>query len=267
MSWRSGRVLLAGCLVLAAVLLMADMRGSGPAALLRSAASTVTAPAMKAMAWARTEVADRVGAPADAQEVAALEEQLRQARADAAAAAAGQLDEQRARELAAALPVTGYAQIPGRVVALSWPQDQVRSASVSAGSASGVAVGQAVCASGGLAGLVDSAGRGVATLRLLVDPSMALSVRVAGSGEAGLLRGTGDGLELEPLDPLAAMNPEDLVVTIGTPDGVVPADLPVGRVSAVSGSAANLTRRATVRPLVDDSTLDHVVVLVPESAS
>lgn len=264
MSWRSGRGLLAACLVLAAVLLLADVRGSGPGPMVRSVASTLTAPAVKALAWARTGVTERLGA-ADAQQVAALEEELRQARADAAAAANGQLAQERARELAAGLPATGYTQVPSRVVALSWPQDQVRSVSISVGSGRGVAVGQAVCAVGGLAGLVDSAGHGLATVRLLVDPSTALSARIAGSGEAGIVRGTGEALEFEPLDPLAALAPGDLVVTIGTPDGVVPADLPVGRVSVVAGSAADLSRRASVQPLVDESTLDHAVVLVPES--
>ena len=43
MSWRSGRVLLAGCLVLAAVLLLANVQGSGPGPLLRSVASTLLA--------------------------------------------------------------------------------------------------------------------------------------------------------------------------------------------------------------------------------
>jgi rod shape-determining protein MreC len=152
-------------------------------------------------------------------------------------------------------------------VALSTPQDQVGSATISAGSGSGVRAGQAVVAPGGLVGLVASVGPGVATVRLLVDPTSALSARVAASREAGLVRGTGPAAALTLLDPLGTMAVADLVVTMGTPDAVVPADLPIGRIAAITGTAAELTRRAALAPGVDVSTLDRVVVLVPDGAT
>jgi rod shape-determining protein MreC len=121
-----------------------------------------------------------------------------------------------------------------------------------------------VVAPGGLAGLVDSTGPGVSTVRLLVDPATALTARVASSGEVGVLRGTGSAARFELLDPLGQMAPGDLIVTLGTADGTLPADLPLGRISTITGSAADLTRVAHVGPAVDGSTLDRVVVLVPE---
>jgi rod shape-determining protein MreC len=261
------RLVLVGCLALAALLLLADLRGAAPTALLRGTAAAVTGPPERALAGLRTAVADRVGSADDRARIAELEAALAQARAEAAAAAAGRLRTQEARELAAGLPGSGYRAVAGRVVALSTPQDQVRSATISVGSRAGVRAGQAVVAGGGLAGLVASVGPGVATVRLMVDPLTALSARVAASREAGLVRGTGDAAALTLLDPLGAMAPGNLVVTMGTPDGTLPADLPIGRVAAITGSAAALSRRATIAPGVDVSTLDRVVVLVPDGAA
>jgi cell shape-determining protein MreC len=62
------------------------------------------------------------------------------------------------------------------------------------------------------------------------------------------------------------MVPGDLIVTLGTPGGDLPADLPLGSIAAVTGSSAALTRAAVVTPAVDDSTLDRVVVLLPDAA-
>jgi rod shape-determining protein MreC len=268
MAWRGARVALVVCLVLAAVLVLVDLRGGGPARAVRGVAGAVAGPPITALAWLRTEAGQRLGGSADERaRIAALEQELEQSRSQAAAAAAGELSEADLRELAAGLPAEGYRRVAARVVALATPEDQVRSAAVSAGSADGVRPGQAVAAAGGLAGLVDSAARTVSTVRLLVDTGTALAARVASTGEAGVLRGTGDAARFELLDPLGSMSPGDLVVTLGTPDGMLPADLPLGRISRITGSAADLTRVAEVVPAVDDSTLDRVVVLVPGAAS
>ncbi|MCU0301662.1 MAG: rod shape-determining protein MreC [Candidatus Nanopelagicales bacterium] len=259
------RLALVGCLVLAALLLLADLRGAAPAAGLRGAAAAVAGPPERALAALRTTVGARVaGADRERARIAELEAALATARAEAAAAAAGQLRAEEARELAAGLPATGYRPVPGRVVALSTPQDQVRSATISVGSRDGVRAGLAVVEPGGLVGLVASVGPGVATVRLLVDPAMALAARVAATREAGLVRGAGDAAALTLLDPLGAMAVGDLVVTMGTPDRAVPADVPIGRIAGITGTAAELTRRAAIAPGVDVSTLDRVVVLVPD---
>jgi len=268
MAWRGARVALVVCLVLAAVLVLVDLQGGAPARAVRGAAGAVAGPPISALAWLRTGVVQRFGGSADEQaRIAALEQELQRSRAQAAAAAAGELSEADLRELAAGLPTQGYRQVTARVVALATAQDQVRSAAVSAGSRQGVRPGQAVAAGGGLAGLVDSAAPTVATVRLLVDSGTALAARVASTGEVGVLRGTGDAARFELLDPLGRMAPGDLVVTLGTPDGALPADLPLGRISRITGSAADLTRVAEVAPAVDASTLDRVVVLVPGGAS
>jgi rod shape-determining protein MreC len=267
MGWRSPRGALVACLAIALLLLLADQRGAAPTQALRAAAGAAAGPSERALAWARTAVTERVGAAADERaRIAELEQQLAQARAAAAAAAAGTISATAARELAAAAPAQGYRTVPARVVALSTPQDQVRSATIDAGSRDGAAAGLAVLAPEGLVGLVDSVAPGVATVRLVIDPATALASRVASSGEVGVLRGTGQSSTFTLIDPLGRMAVGDLIVTLGTPDGRIPADLPVGRVTAITGSAADLTRSAEVTPAVDDSTVDRLGVLVPEAA-
>jgi rod shape-determining protein MreC len=265
MARRSARVAPVVGLVLAALLILVDLRGGAPARALRAATGAVAGPPIEALAWLRGQAGQRFGGAAEERaRIEVLEQELARSRAQAAAAAAGLLAEAEQRALANGLPEQGYRWVAARRVAASPPQDLVRAIAVSAGSRDGVAPGQAVMAVDGLAGLVDSASPGVSTVRLLVDPSMALAARVTPSGEVGVLRGTGRAASFELLDPVGRMAAGDLIVTIGTADGVLPADLPVGRVSAVRGSAADLSRVAAVQPGVDASTLDRVVVLVPE---
>lgn len=268
MAWRPARIVLVACLAGALLLLLADLRGAAPTAALRGAVGAVAGPPERALAWVRTDLGERFGGSArEEARIAELEDELADVRAGAAAAAAGSLQREDLRELAAAAPATGYRTIETRLVARAGPQDQVRSVSLSAGSADGVIPGAPVLAGRGLVGLVDSVAPGTSTVRLVSDASTALAARVAATGERGVFRGTGSAGQFTMLDPLGRMAEGQLIVTVATPDGVVPANLPIGRIAAVTGSAADLTRIAGITPLVDDSTLDRMVVLVPEEGA
>lgn len=267
MGSRTARRVLIGVLVCALVLLLADQRGSQPTALLRSTAGMVLGPPERLVAWARDEVGARVSGSADRDRIAQLEAELAQARSDAAAAAAGRLEESTLRELAAAVPASGYRAAPAALVSVSSSADQVGSAAFQAESGEDLTPGLAVVDAAGLVGLVESVAGSLVTVRLVTDSELGLSARVALSGELGLYRGTGDLGAMTLLDPLGAMAVGNLVVTVPTADGAVPADLPVGRIIRIDGSAADLTRSAAVRPLADLSTLDRVVVLVPEAVA
>lgn len=267
MAWRSARVAVVACLAAALLLFLADLRGAAPTEAMRGVVGAVTGPVEQALARVRTAVDERIGGSAQERaRIAQLEQDLAEARADAAALARGQVDDGTARALAAAAPASGFRQVAARVVAQATPQDQVRSVTISVGSGDNVGPGMAVLGPGGMVGVVDSVAPSVATVRLVVDAATALAARVAESEERGVLRGTGSAGTLVLLDPLGAMAVGDLVVTLGSADGAIPADLPVGRIDAVVGSAAALTRAAEVAPVVDDSTLDRVRVLVPEDA-
>lgn len=264
--WRSPRVVLAACVGLALLLLLADIRGASVPAALRTAVGTVTGPPERALASMMDALADRFGGSADeARRIEELEAEVARIGAAAGAAAADRLAAGAQRELAALAPAQGYSRVAGRVVALATPQDQIRSATISVGSSSGVGVGHVVLASGGMAGIVESVAPHVATVRLLADPGTRVAARVAASQEVGIFRGSGELGQLELLDPLGRMAVGDLVTTLGgQAGGALPGGLPIGRITGIEGSAADLSRRAVVAPAVDPSTLDHVAVLVPE---
>lgn len=265
MAWRSTRVRVGAMIAVAVLLILVDMRGAGPTEAIRGIAGAVAGPPERALAWVRTQAGERLGGSADERaRIAELEAQLAQAQAQAGAAAAGTLSEAERRALAALAPSEGFTSVPGRVVSVAAAQDPARSAGISAGSGMNVRPGLAVLGAGGLAGIVDTVSPRVATVRLVVDPATQIAARVATSGEVGVYRGTGSGGRFDLLDPLGQMAPGDLLVTLGTPDGDLPAGLPLGSIAEVTGSSAALTRAAQVTPAVDDSTLDRVVVLVPD---
>lgn len=268
MSARTARGVLAAVLAVAAMLLLLEVRGAGPGDALRGLAGAVAGPPERAMAWLRQSAADRfTGAAEERDRAAALERELAEARAAAGAAALGVADERHAQALAQALTLTGYRPVTARVVARTVPQDLLGALAVSTGSRQGVAAGMAAVGLAGVVGFVDTVSPGVSTLRLTTDPATRLAVRVLPSGELGVLQGTGGEARLTLLDPLGAMTVTDRVVTVGTADGLVPADLPVGSVTAIDGSAADLSRAASVEPATDASTLDRVAVLVPAGVS
>jgi cell shape-determining protein MreC len=268
MAWRSARVLVGAVVAVAVLLILVDVRGSGPADALRGVAGAVAGPPERALAWVRTQAGERLGGSADERaRIVELEGQLARARAQAGAAAAGRLSEADTRALAALAPARGFTAAPARVVSVTAAQDPARSVAISTGSGAGARPGLAVLGDGGLVGLVDSVSPQVSIVRLVIDPATEIAARVAASGEVGVFRGTGSGARFELLDPLGRMAPGDLIVTLGTPSADLPADLPLGSVTAVTGSSAALTRAAEVTPAVDDSTLDRVVVLVPDTGS
>ncbi len=267
MARRNTRVIIGALLAAALLLVLLDLRSSGPTQALRGVAGVVAGPPQRALAWARDSAVDRFGGSAAQRDrIAELEDQLADARAAAGAAAADRLTAAQDREVAALAPPDGYVPAAARVVAVSARQDVVASVAISLGSSDGVRSGLAVLGADGLAGITAAASPQISTVRLVVDPSTELAARVTSSGEVGIFRGTGAGGTLTLLDPQGAMGVGDLVVTLGTPDGAIPAGLPIGRIAAVTGTSTALNRAAEVTPATDDSTLDRVVVLIPGSS-
>lgn len=267
MAWRRPRVIAGVVLAVALMLILVDTRVPAPGNALRGVASAVAGPPERAVAWARTKVTDRFGgSAADRARIAELEQQLEAARAQVGVAASDRITRGELRDLAAQAPASGYSSAAARVVSVTARQDPVRSAAISVGSGQGVRPGFAVLAPGGIVGLVDTVSPNLATVRLMIDPQTQIAARVASSGELGIVRGTGSAAAFEPLDPLAPLTPGSLVVTMGVPGGQYPADLPIGRVTAITGSSAALTRAAELAMAVDDSTLDRVLALVPDTA-
>jgi len=133
-----------------------------------------------------------------------------------------------------------------------------RYATLSAGSAQGVANGQPVRTSEGLVGRVVAAGRSTARVLLITDAGNVVPVRRLTDGMPALATGRGDGaLDIRPLQSGSnPFKPGDIFMTSGA-GGIYPPDAPV--------AIGKVTTRDKIvgRPLADPTRLDFAIVEPP----
>lgn len=177
-------------------------------------------------------------------------------------------DRARAEQLDGLLRVAGvgrYEIVPAEVIAVGPAQEFAWTVTIDAGNADGIERDMSVISGQGLVGRVQSVTRNSATVVLLVDASISVGARVAGSREIGILSGTGrqDSLEFQMIDPGAGLDPGQSLVTFGSKRGrPYSPGIPIGEVVSVAGIAGQLTRIATIRPFADVSTLGVVGVVI-----
>jgi rod shape-determining protein MreC len=177
-------------------------------------------------------------------------------------------DRARASALDGMLKVAGlgrYRVVPAEVIAVGSAQDFTWTVTIDAGSDDGIELDMTVLNYQGLVGRVSNVEKRTSSVVLIVDPSVSVGARVAGSQEIGILSGTGkqNELQYQLLDPLASLEQGAALVSFGSKDGrpYVPG-VPIGEVLSVAGTAGQLSRVATVRPFADISTLSIVGVVV-----
>ena len=148
-----------------------------------------------------------------------------------------------------------------RIVSSSF-QAPRRLATLSAGSAAGVAVGQPVRSPDGLIGRVIETGRWAARVLLVTDGSSNVPVRMLRGGIPALAVGRGDGsIELRTLE--VGENPfrrGDVLVTSGI-GGIFPPNVPVAVVIRLEGDTA------IARPIADPARVDFAIVQRPYQAA
>ncbi|MGH2830248.1 MAG: rod shape-determining protein MreC [Actinomycetota bacterium] len=133
---------------------------------------------------------------------------------------------------------------------------------ISLGTRDGVRKDMPVVVGEGLVGRVAEAGPGTSKVLLIVDPRSRVSVKLAGSGEVGSLEGRGRAeMRLELLDANVPITAGVQVVTYGT-GSLFPSGIPIGTVSSVEAPGGRVTRIASVKPAVDFTSLDVVLVVV-----
>ncbi|HYJ30631.1 MAG TPA: rod shape-determining protein MreC [Allosphingosinicella sp.] len=145
----------------------------------------------------------------------------------------------------------------GRIVGSSYTSGR-RFATLAAGTASGVAIGQPVRAPEGLIGRVLETGRWAARILLLSDAYSNVPVRLTRDGTSAFAKGTGEPLiELRTLE--VGPNPfriGDIVVTSGV-GGLYPPNIPVARVVRIEGD------KALAAPVAEPGRADFAIVLRP----
>jgi rod shape-determining protein MreC len=123
-----------------------------------------------------------------------------------------------------------------------------------------------VIAPAGVVGRIVVPSARAAKVQLLIDRNAAVGAIVERSRAQGVIVGSGDGrLRMEYVSEVFDVVAGDLIVTSGI-DGIYPKGFPIGRVETVekSGSAY---KRITVKPAVDFSALENVLVVLTPTAA
>lgn len=183
-----------------------------------------------------------------------------------AAIGESQRENERLREILNFSTQTQLSGVAARVVgadASGWIGGLV----IDRGSRDGIKPGMAVVHAGGVVGQVASAGSSSARVLVVFDHSSGVDAIVESSRARGVLEGVGDSLcELKFVTKDVAVKSGDSVVTSGL-DQVYPKGLRLGTVTDVATNSGALFQAIEVKPAVDFSRLEEVLVLTPSGAS
>ena len=135
-----------------------------------------------------------------------------------------------------------------------------RTITIEKGSTSGLRADMAVLAAAGAVGRVVAAGPRASKVQLLIDRNAAAGALDERSRAQGIVIGGGDeNLRLEYVPETAEVAVGDRIVTSGI-DGIFPPGFVIGQVTIVE-KAGGAYRRVVVRPSVDFSSLEEVLVV------
>jgi rod shape-determining protein MreC len=134
-----------------------------------------------------------------------------------------------------------------------------RTVTINRGTRDGVRRDLAVVAPAGVVGrIVGDPSRVTARVQLLIDRTAGAGALIERSQAGGVVVGDGQALRFEYVSPLADVAVGDAVVSSGL-DGIYPRGFVIGRVATIAGAGAS--RRITVQPSVDFSSLEEVLVV------
>ena len=132
----------------------------------------------------------------------------------------------------------------------------------------GVATGMPVVTGSGLVGRIASTTGARSVVRLIIDPDMNVSARLAPSGVLTSVKGNGAGalLRAQEIKPDQPVSGDEAVVTSAI-GGNYPEGIPIGRVVKADAVAGVSYQRVEVEPVTDFSRLEFVSVLVRRGPS
>lgn len=175
--------------------------------------------------------------------------------------AALQRENERLTALLRLKPSLGLDGVAARVIGESLDNFEW-SITIDKGSLSGVKKNMPVVTGEGLVGRVVQVAPNAAKVELILDPESGVAGRLANSRETGLVVGQRDrDLRMELVDSDVPVAPNEQVVTSGYQGGIFPPNVVIGYVSEVSGGPGSVTKSISVRPAVDFSSLEVVLVV------
>jgi rod shape-determining protein MreC len=157
------------------------------------------------------------------------------------------------------------------------PQNAIdQSVGITVGTNDGVHAGDVVIdpVSKGLVGTVDRAFPSVARVTLLTDPQSAVTaIDLTSPTAVGIIQpggGGSDALVLDLVSKTKVVREGDTIISAGSLGksslpSMFPRGIPVGTVTSQSSNDVNPFKNVQVKPLVDFSSLQSVIVLVPKN--
>jgi rod shape-determining protein MreC len=134
-------------------------------------------------------------------------------------------------------------------------------ATIDRGKSSGLSEGMAVVASGVLVGTIDKVEEFSSTIFLATDPEFRIRAIGQDGRAQGVVRGQlGQGYLFDKVTQAESISTGELVITAGS--GVVPKGILIGQVESVQKSDNAVFQSATLRPLVDFSSIEVVFVVM-----
>jgi rod shape-determining protein MreC len=177
-----------------------------------------------------------------------------------------QLQNDRIRELVAFAKVQNLPSIGAQVIGRA-TDSQERSILIDRGSSSGVRMGDAVIAAGGLVGQVIEVAPWDSRVRLITDSASGVAVLVQRTRANGIVTGTLDGpLQLQFVDAKTPPVVGDVLITSGL-GGVYPKGIVVGEVTGVSSSPTELYPSVAVASRVLIDRIEEVLVVSSETTA
>lgn len=157
---------------------------------------------------------------------------------------------------------SGLRLSPARIIARS-PESWSSSVIIDKGKYNGIRRGMVVINPRGLVGRVAESADNTSKILLINDPSLGVSSIVQRSRQEGLVSGTlGTNLIMRYLSKDADIVAGDLVITSGLSQ-IYPKGLLVGKVVDIRGDLSGLNCYAIIKPAVDCSAIEEVLVIIP----
>lgn len=170
------------------------------------------------------------------------------------------LENERLRELLAYKEDTGLTTLTARVIGIN-PTNLYKIVTIGKGSSDGIARGMAVVTSDGIVGRVLGATSDSSRVLLITDRNSDVDALIQRSRDRGITEGADLGLlQLKYLPRSADVAEGDLLVTSGV-GGIFPKGLVIGSISKLNRGSGGLFLSAEVKPAVNFSKLEEVLVI------
>jgi rod shape-determining protein MreC len=274
---RSTRLLVVGLLLVSLVTITVDSRGgqSGPLAAIGRTGAAIITPLQEGMATVFRPIASFLSnvwrAGSLAEENRALREEialLQRAQQEVLSLRRENEEFQRLLGISESLEF----ETMGAVVTGEVPSNFEWGVYIDKGADDGVTVDMPVMSGEGLVGRVVQVYPTSSKVMLIIDPDSAVAARLSASGERGVLVGQREEpLRFDFVELETEVQPGETVETSGYQlqsglEGLFPPGIPIGVVDRVDPDEANFSAGVFVRPNVDFSRLDFVLLVTETPA-